>query len=137
MSPSGIEKISGGLERLNERVRQDLRWLDLPTRPWVPQQSVDRQQVIDVAVVGAGMAGLRLLKGRTMPGRVRVRFLEGEPYVEPVDIARAGPQRRCGHGAMARSSGPSFRTAPGSLGICPRAFEHTVFSNCGACQAYA
>lgn len=63
MSPSGIEKISGGLERLNERVRQDLRWLDLPTRPWVPQQSVDRQQVIDVAVVGAGMAGLRLLKG--------------------------------------------------------------------------
>ncbi|MFS3136120.1 FAD-dependent oxidoreductase [Gluconacetobacter sacchari] len=52
------QEIPGGLDRLNERVRQDLQWLEIPTRPWVPPRMADGRRVVDVAVVGAGMAGL-------------------------------------------------------------------------------
>ncbi len=58
MSYPDFQDIPGGLERLNERVRQDQQWLDVPTRPWVPSRSADGQRVTDVVVVGAGMAGL-------------------------------------------------------------------------------
>lgn len=46
------------LENLNRRVAQDLDYLTLPAKPWVPQQTVDGEPVLDVAVIGGGMAGL-------------------------------------------------------------------------------
>nr|WP_263596836.1 NAD(P)/FAD-dependent oxidoreductase [Pandoraea sputorum] len=39
-------------------MRQDLAWLALPATPWVPQRSERGHRVLDVAVIGAGMAGL-------------------------------------------------------------------------------
>ncbi|WP_298015316.1 NAD(P)/FAD-dependent oxidoreductase [uncultured Castellaniella sp.] len=47
-----------GLEALERRLAQDLAWLDLPGKRWVPEASVDGQPLIDVLILGAGMAGL-------------------------------------------------------------------------------
>src|SRR3954454_7655289 len=49
---------AAGLTALEERLRQDLAWLELPSKPWVPRRVVDDQHVIDVVTIGAGMAGL-------------------------------------------------------------------------------
>ena len=49
---------TAGLAALEERLRQDLAWLQLPAKPWVPRRVVDGQDVVDVVIVGAGMAGL-------------------------------------------------------------------------------
>ncbi|HDR9228407.1 TPA: FAD-dependent oxidoreductase, partial [Burkholderia vietnamiensis] len=46
------------LAALEARVEQDLRWLDLPPPSWVPPREVDGARVLDVAIVGGGMAGL-------------------------------------------------------------------------------
>ncbi len=47
-----------GLAALEARLKQDLAWLELPSKPWVPRRTVDAQHVTDVVIVGAGMAGL-------------------------------------------------------------------------------
>lgn len=49
-----------GLAALEARLRQDLQWLGLPARPWVPRQVRDGQPVLPVAIIGGGMAGLTL-----------------------------------------------------------------------------
>ena len=46
-----------GLDALEERLRQDLAWLELPARTWVPPRFADGQRVVDVVIIGAGMAG--------------------------------------------------------------------------------
>ncbi|WGS52710.1 NAD(P)/FAD-dependent oxidoreductase [Paraburkholderia sp. D15] len=47
-----------GLEKLEARLRDDLAWLELPAPAWVPARHVDTQRVLDVAIIGGGMAGL-------------------------------------------------------------------------------
>lgn len=47
-----------GLDALNARVREDLLYLGLPSKSWVPRQSYKGQTVRDVVVIGAGMCGL-------------------------------------------------------------------------------
>jgi cation diffusion facilitator CzcD-associated flavoprotein CzcO len=47
-----------GLEALEARLKQDLAWLELPAKPWMIKKSVGAKPVIDVAIIGAGMAGL-------------------------------------------------------------------------------
>jgi len=47
-----------GLAALEARLKQDLAWLELPSKSWVPRRVVDGQDVVDVVIVGAGMAGL-------------------------------------------------------------------------------
>ncbi len=47
-----------GLAALEARLRQDLEWLDLPPRNWVPPREVDGRPVRDVVIIGAGMCGL-------------------------------------------------------------------------------
>ena len=49
---------AAGLKALEERLKQDLAWLELPAKPWVPRRIVDGEDVVDVVIVGAGMAGL-------------------------------------------------------------------------------
>ncbi|HKX39815.1 MAG TPA: FAD-dependent oxidoreductase, partial [Burkholderiaceae bacterium] len=50
-----------GLAALEARLRQDLQWLALPARRWVPASACgDGLEVVDVAIVGGGMAGLAL-----------------------------------------------------------------------------
>lgn len=47
-----------GLVLLEARLRQDLSWLELPAKPWMIKKSHEDQPVIEVAIIGAGMAGL-------------------------------------------------------------------------------
>ncbi|OXC89910.1 FAD-dependent oxidoreductase, partial [Achromobacter sp. KAs 3-5] len=47
-----------GLPALEARLRQDLSWLEIPAKNWVTPRLVDGQQVLDVAIIGGGMAGL-------------------------------------------------------------------------------
>jgi cation diffusion facilitator CzcD-associated flavoprotein CzcO len=45
-----------GLAELEARLQQDLKWLGLPAKPWLPPHA--DEGVIDVAIIGGGMAGL-------------------------------------------------------------------------------
>lgn len=47
-----------GLAALEARLRQDLEWLELPAKAWVKPRHENGQAVLDVAVIGGGMAGL-------------------------------------------------------------------------------
>lgn len=49
-----------GLAALEARLQQDLAWLDLPAKPWVKPRVSAGQAVLDVAIIGGGMAGLAL-----------------------------------------------------------------------------
>ncbi|PLC49751.1 FAD-dependent oxidoreductase [Pollutimonas subterranea] len=53
-----ISSSPDGLLALEQRLAQDLAWLDLPAKAWVPPGTVNGQRLLDVAIVGAGMAGL-------------------------------------------------------------------------------
>ncbi|MGG7579553.1 NAD(P)-binding domain-containing protein [Rhizobium sp. Nf11,1] len=46
------------LHALEARLRQDLAWLELPAKAWVPAREIDGRSVIDVVIIGGGMAGL-------------------------------------------------------------------------------
>lgn len=47
-----------GLQKLEARLAQDIAWLDLPSKAWVPSDQVDGQDLLDVAIIGGGMAGM-------------------------------------------------------------------------------
>eukprot|EP01042_Synura_sphagnicola_P018306 gene18306-23147_t len=47
-----------GLAALEARLRQDLDWLELPAKQWMPVTAVDGAEVLDVAIIGAGQAGM-------------------------------------------------------------------------------
>lgn len=47
-----------GLAALNRRVARELELLTLPAAPWVPERDVAGEPLLDVAIIGAGMAGL-------------------------------------------------------------------------------
>lgn len=46
------------LEALNQRVAQDLEYLTLPAKNWVPERKINGQVLLDTAIIGGGMAGL-------------------------------------------------------------------------------
>lgn len=50
-----------GLAALEARLAEDLAFLNLPAKPWVPEHREGGQRVTDVLVVGAGMCGLAAL----------------------------------------------------------------------------
>lgn len=47
-----------GLAALETRLRQDLAWLELPAKQWMPVHTRAGEPVLDIAVIGGGMAGL-------------------------------------------------------------------------------
>lgn len=51
-------KIPEGLEALNRRVARELELLTLPAPQWVPERCAKGEPLLDVAIIGAGMAGL-------------------------------------------------------------------------------
>lgn len=58
MASPDTSRRPAGLQALEARLREDLAWLALPAAPWVPQRYHAGSAVLDVAIVGAGMAGL-------------------------------------------------------------------------------
>ncbi len=67
-----------GLDALNARLRRDLEWLELPPRRWTPPRRHDGAEVLDVAVIGAGMAGLAVAGALKLTG-VDVRLFDRAP----------------------------------------------------------
>lgn len=49
---------ASGLPALEERLREDLRTLGWPAKPWIPPSTHEGQTVHDVLIIGAGQAGL-------------------------------------------------------------------------------
>lgn len=49
---------TAGLAALETRLRQDLAWLELPAKRWIPERTVDGHALVNVAIIGGGMAGL-------------------------------------------------------------------------------
>ncbi|AVQ85603.1 SidA/IucD/PvdA family monooxygenase [Variovorax sp. PMC12] len=56
-----VTNVPLGLPALEARLRQDLSWLGLPAKRWVPPNPAHGDALLDVAIVGGGMAGLALL----------------------------------------------------------------------------
>jgi cation diffusion facilitator CzcD-associated flavoprotein CzcO len=67
-----------GLVALEQRLAQDLAWLELPAQAWVPQKTIGGQEVLDVAVIGGGMAGLAAATAIGHLG-MRVRIFDSAP----------------------------------------------------------
>lgn len=67
-----------GLAALEARLRQDLSWLGLPAKRWVPPHPVHGDALLDVAIVGGGMAGLALLATLTHLG-LHARIYDRSP----------------------------------------------------------
>jgi len=61
MNSQSIPSSSGhGLPALEAQLQRELDLLCLPAKHWVPPRSVSGQPVIEVAIIGGGMAGLTL-----------------------------------------------------------------------------
>ncbi|HVR51179.1 MAG TPA: FAD-dependent oxidoreductase, partial [Pseudorhodoferax sp.] len=57
-----------GLPALEARLAQDLLYLGLPPRAWVPPRQCEGEEVLEVAIVGAGQAGLAAAIGLALQG---------------------------------------------------------------------
>jgi FAD-dependent urate hydroxylase len=68
-----------GLPALENRLRQDLEFLELPGREWVPPRQVDGRAVRDVVVVGAGMCGLAAGAALTLLGMRNIVLYDAAP----------------------------------------------------------
>lgn len=68
-----------GLDSLEQRLAQDLTWLNLPPKAWIPARQVAGEEVLDVAVVGGGMLGLVTLAALQRAGIFRIRAFDRAP----------------------------------------------------------
>lgn len=76
MSDTSLSPIdSAGLAALEARVREDLRFLGVPGKPWVPATEAG-EPVTDVVIVGGGMCGLVAWLALASGGMGRVRILD-------------------------------------------------------------
>ncbi len=68
-----------GLAALEARLRQDLEWLELPGKAWVPAREADGVPVTDVAIIGGGMCGLAASAALRLMGIDNQRVLDRAP----------------------------------------------------------
>jgi FAD-dependent urate hydroxylase len=73
---------SSGLEALEQRLAQDLAWLELPAKPWVVPYRVNQQAILDVAIIGAGMAGMAAATALKLKGISAPLFDRAEQGIE-------------------------------------------------------
>ncbi|MDR3471108.1 MAG: NAD(P)/FAD-dependent oxidoreductase [Devosia sp.] len=67
------------LDELEARLRQDLRWLNLPPKSWVPPRLAEGGRVLDVAVIGGGLCGLAALGALKFLGVDNIRAFDRAP----------------------------------------------------------
>ncbi len=67
------------LAELEERLAEDLLWLNRPAAPWTKQRHRDGSKVLDVAVIGAGLCGLIAMAALKANGIEEVRAFDSAP----------------------------------------------------------
>lgn len=67
------------LHQLELRLRQELKWLALPAKEWIPARAHQDQAVLDVAIVGAGMLGLVAAAALRNIGVSNIRIFDKAP----------------------------------------------------------
>jgi cation diffusion facilitator CzcD-associated flavoprotein CzcO len=67
------------LEALERRLELDLLWLNQPPKGWMPRTEVEGAEVLDVAVIGAGLCGLVTLAALKRVGISNVRAYDRAP----------------------------------------------------------
>lgn len=80
-----LSAFPSGLDALEERLRQDLAWLELPAKAWVPPRIVDGRRVVDVVIIGAGMAGL------VASGMLKRLGVDNHVVLDKAPAGREGP----------------------------------------------
>ncbi|GGE32405.1 oxidoreductase [Agaricicola taiwanensis] len=68
-----------GLAGLEARLAQDLLYLELPAKPWVPEKRHEGERVRDVVVIGAGMCGLAATAKLVLTGITNVVAYDAAP----------------------------------------------------------
>ena len=63
------------LSQLEARLRQDLSWLELPAKSWVIERTHNGFPVLEVAIIGGGMAGLSAAGALQLMGVQALVFL--------------------------------------------------------------
>ncbi|MER9768577.1 NAD(P)/FAD-dependent oxidoreductase [Mesorhizobium sp. M0189] len=71
--------MSTGLAALEAQLAQDLDFLELPAKPWVPARSHDGMPVRDVVVIGAGMCGLAATAKLVLTGITNIVAYDAAP----------------------------------------------------------
>ncbi|MFA6031307.1 MAG: NAD(P)/FAD-dependent oxidoreductase [Myxococcota bacterium] len=71
--------VTTGLVALEAKLEQDLDFLELPAKPWVPALSRDGVPVRDVVVIGAGMCGLAATAKLVLNGITNVVAYDAAP----------------------------------------------------------
>ncbi len=74
--------LPAGLAALEQRLAQDLQYLCLPPRAWVPERLHEGTPVLDVAIIGGGQAGLAAAIGLAHQGIRSVVFDRAEEGFE-------------------------------------------------------
>jgi cation diffusion facilitator CzcD-associated flavoprotein CzcO len=97
-----------GLAALEARLAQDLEYLELPAKPWVPRHTHEGEPVRDVVVIGAGMCGLAATARLALTGITNVVAYDAAP------AGREGPWVTFARMQTLRS--PKTLTGP-SLGL--------------------
>ena len=103
-----------GLAALEARLAQDLDYLELPAKPWVPRHSHDGEPVRDVVVIGAGMCGLAATARLVLTGITNVVAYDAAP------AGREGPWVTFARMQTLRS--PKTLSGP-ALGLAPLTFR--------------
>jgi cation diffusion facilitator CzcD-associated flavoprotein CzcO len=77
--PTAALQMSAGLAALEAQLAQDLEFLELPAKPWVPAHSHGGVEVRDVVVIGAGMCGLAATAKLVLTGISNVVAYDAAP----------------------------------------------------------
>jgi cation diffusion facilitator CzcD-associated flavoprotein CzcO len=73
-----LNATKSGLATLEQRLAQDMAWLELPATPWVPTITINAREALDVAIIGGGMAGLAASVALTNLG-IRTQIFDEAP----------------------------------------------------------
>ena len=74
-----MTQTADGLAALEAQLQQDLEYLELPAKPWVPARTFHGEPVRDVVVIGAGMCGLAALAKLRLTGISNVVAYDAAP----------------------------------------------------------